>query len=188
MMRALQSLVLTLAVLWPSVASAHHIMGIPHYQYGDGYPQLPFAEIKAQVGNYDLHFTYFPGTPKPGERVRLKLYAFNRETREPYREPLKLAYARERFLRSNQQVGELVEIQVGQGPEGNDYKFFHVFADADSFYINLHFPHEGAIEVIPFPVQIGVTDARPLLGGSIMVLFLAVGIVAVLKRRRKKKA
>lgn len=188
MIRTLKALLLCFVLLWPTMASAHHIMGIPHYKYGDDYPQLPFAEVKAQVGDYDLHFTYFPGTPKPGQRVRFKLYAFHRETREPFREPLKLTYARERFLRSNEEIGEIQEIRVGQGPEGNDYKFFHTFEDADSFYLNIHFPYEDGIELIPFPVQIGVTDTRPLLGGSILVLFLAVGTVAVLKRRKKKEA
>jgi hypothetical protein len=119
--------------------------------------------------------------------MRFKLYAFHRETRVPFRQPLQVSYAKERFLRSNLKVSEDLPIAVGQGPEGNDYKFFHTFEDADSFYVNLYFPHEGGIEVIPFPVQIGVTDTRPILGGSVFVLFLAVGTVAVLKRRRKKK-
>lgn len=188
MMRLLPSLILTLLILLPSVASAHHIMGIPHYKYGDDYPQLPFAEIKAQVGDYDLHFTYFPGTPKPGERVRFKLYAFHRETREPFRKPLEVSYFRERFLRSDVRKGESLQIQVGDGPEGNDYKFFHVFEEADSFYVRVHFPHRDGMEVIPFPVQIGVTDTRPLLGGSVLLLFLAVGTVAVINRRRKKRS
>jgi hypothetical protein len=187
-MRLLQSIIVVFGLLLPSFANAHHIMGIPHYKYGDDYPQLPFAEVKAQVGDYDIHFTYFPGTPKPGQRVRFKLYAYHRETREPFREPLEVSYAKERFLRSNLKVSENLPIAVGQGPEGNDYKFFHTFEDADSFFVNLYFPHEGGIEVIPFPVQIGVTDTRPILGGSIFLLFFSVGTVAVLKRRRKKKA
>jgi len=188
MTRMLQAIVVLMVLSLPSMASAHHIMGIPHYQYGEDYPQLPFAEVKAQVGDYDLHFTYFPGTPKPGERVRFKLYAFTRDTNEPFREPLQVQYFRKRFLRSDVSLGGGEEIRVGKGPEGNDYKFFHAFKDADAFFVTVKFPNGDVMEAVPFPVQIGVTDTRPLLLGAVLTLFLAILVVAVLKRRRKRKA
>jgi len=188
MTRIAKTFLCLLIMLSPVVASAHHIMGLPHYKYGDDYPQLPYAEVMAMVGDYDVHFTYFPGTPKPGERVRLKVYVVERESRAVYREPLKVQYARERWLRSDENVGDLEEIRVGDGPEGNDYKFFHTFDEADAFLVKLHFPNGDSVEVLPFPVQIGVTDARPFLFGSVLLLLISVAIVGVIKRRRAQEA
>jgi len=170
----------------PTVAPAHHILGLPHYKYGDEYPQVPFVEILAQVGDYDLYFTYFPGTPKPGDRVRFKLYAVNRETKEPFREPLPVAVYKTRLIRSDKRITEPFIIRTGVGPEANDYKFFHSFDAADAFEVAVSFPNGDETEVIGFPVKIGVTDTRPLFGGAIALIGLAVVSVAFVKRRKKK--
>lgn len=175
-------------VAWAGAAQAHHILGIPHYKYGEEYPQIPYVEILAQTGSMNLHFTYFPGTPNPGERIRFKLYAYDRESKQPFREPLRVDVVRERWLLSDPVVAGPTEITTGMGPEANDYKFFFTFDDATSYKVRVYFPTADGVETISFPVQIGETDTRPLFGGALMVLFLSVGTVAFIKRRRKRAA
>jgi len=168
-----------------SAVGAHHILGIPHYKYGDDYPQIPYLEVIAQVGSYDLDFTYFPGIPEPGERIRFKLYVHDRESGAVYREPLDVQVVRKRFLRSAVPVTEDFRVHPGTGPEKNDYKFFLTFEQAEAFEIRVRFPNGEQIETIPFPVVIGKTDDRPLIFGALALLGLSVGAVAVVKRRRK---
>jgi hypothetical protein len=165
--------------------SAHHVLGLPHYKYGDEYPQIPYLEVIAQVGSTDLDFTYFPGIPRPGESVRFKLYIRDRETGEPYREPLRAEVVKRRFLRRPTQVAAPFEIRTGSGPEKNDYKFFLTFQEPEAYQVRVHFPHGGAVETIPFPVVIGKTDDRPLLFAAAGLLGLAVVAVAMVKRRRR---
>lgn len=180
---------MVLSIVWsaPSSAFAHHILGLPHYKYGDDYPQIPYVEIMAQVGPHDLYFTYFPGTPKPGDRIRFKLYVKNRVTGEPFRQPLEVSYVKSRTIRSDVVLRDRVAITTGVGPEANDYKFFYTFDDADAYEVRLRFPNGDDIEVIPFPVHIGETDTRPLLFGAVAILGLAIITVAGLKRRQRRR-
>lgn len=174
------------ALLMAGNAHAHHILGIPHYKYGDDYPQIPFAEVLAQTPYTDIYFTYFPGTPRPGAEVRFKLYAKSRTSGEPVRVPLKVEVLRKRFLLSDELVRGEFEVRTGVGPEGNDYKFFLTFPAAEAYLVRVHFPDEGGLEVINFPISIGETDDRPVLFGAFGTLVGAVAIVAVLKRRRNQ--
>ncbi len=168
-----------------SSALAHHILGLPHYKYGDDYPQIPYVEIQGKVDTKSLSFTYFPGTPKPGERIRFKLYVLDEQTKQPFREPLKVVFAKKQAFGS--EAVRAVEIRPGVGPEGNDYKFFHAFESADAFEVRVHFPREdGTVEVVPLPVQIGETDPRPLFGAAVGILVVAVISVALIKRRQRR--
>ena len=179
---------LLLALLLPVPALGHHILGIPHYRYDADYPQIPFVEVIAQTGAHELDFTYFPGTPKPGEDVRFKLYVRNTETDKPYTEPLQVQYVQKRFFGADLPLGAPVTIERGAGPDHNDYKFYRRFDAAEAFEVRLSFPTPGGVEVIPFPVTIGVTDDRPLIGGAVGLLLLTVIGVAVAKRRKKRRA
>ena len=171
--------------LFPSALSAHHIMGIPHYKYGDDYPQIPYMEVVAQMGKYDLDFTHFPGFPVPGERVRFKLYIRHRETDEVFRDPLRVEVVRKRFMSDAAPVAAPFEIRTGIGPEKNDYKFFLEFKEAEAFEVQVHFPTAKGVEVISFPVVIGETDDRPLIFGAMGILAGAVIAVGVVRNRRK---
>lgn len=160
-------------------------MGIPHYKYGEEYPQIPYVEVMAQTTKHDLHFTYYPGTPVPGERVRFKLYVKDRQTGEPFRESLPVQIVQKTFFGPPIPVAERT-IQVGVGPEKNDYKFFETFDAAEAFEVRVDFPDGERMERIPFPVTIGETDDRPLIFGAAGIVGLTVIAVAVAKRRRKR--
>lgn len=166
----------------------HHILGIPHYKYGDDYPQIPYLEVVAQVGPTDLDFTYFPGRPKPGEAVRFKLYIHNRQTGEPFREPLKVEAFQVHFLSGATLISKPLTIRTGSGPEKNDYKFYLTFPQAEAYQLQLHFPTADGVEVISFPVTIGETDDRPLVLGAAGLLGLAILSVASVKKHQKRRA
>lgn len=182
-MKTLASVITLATIAWPASALAHHILGIPHYKYSEEYPQIPFVEVMAETAKHDLHFTYFPGTPRPGERVRFKLYIKGRDDGAAYKQALEVRFLQQRFLRDPVLV-DSAEIEVGVGPEGNDYKFFHTFDDAEAYLVELQFVDGERIERIPFPVHIGETDDRPLIGGAFALLAVTVLFVGVSKRRR----
>ena len=181
------AIVLLMLFAMPSLAAAHHILGIPHYKYDENYPQIPFLEVIAQVGPTDLDFTYFPGIPNPGDAVRFKLYVHNRDTGEAFRDPLTVHVVRKRFLQGDAAVVAPFEIRPGVGPEKNDYKFFLTFEAAEAYEVRVQFPNGDGFEVIPFPVVIGKTDDRPLLFGAVGILGMTVVSVAMVKKKRRKK-
>ena len=181
-------LTLALGVSFATPASAHHILGIPHYKYGEEYPQIPYVEVVAEVGTRQLVFTYFPGTPKPGDRVRFKLYVRDEVTGEPFRDPLTATFVQRKFFGADEVIAGPLTLKVGVGPEGNDYKFFHTFEAAEAYELHIDFPNGDTHELIPFPISIGVTDDRPLFFGAAGVLVVAVITVALLKRRKKAEA
>ena len=174
-------------VFLPAALSAHHILGIPHYKYSEEYPQIPYLEVLAQVGDHDLVFTHFPGFPKPGEALRLKLYVHDRKTGEVFREPLPVEVVRKHFLRGAAPVAEPFEIRTGTGPERNDFKFFLTFPAAEAYEVRVKFPTENGPETIPFPVTIGKTDDRPLIFGAAALLGVSVVSVAFVKKRRRRR-
>lgn len=184
-------LLVTAALLLPGAvpaALAHHVLGLPHYKYSAEYPQVPYLEVIAQVGPHDLDFTYFPGTPRPGETVRFKLYIQRRETGEVFREPLTVQTYQKKLFGRAVPVGEPFTIRPGSGPEANDYKFHLAFDDPEAYEVRVSFPGPDGMEIIPFGVSIGETDNRPLIIGAGVVLGGAVLIVGVLKRRREARA
>jgi hypothetical protein len=174
-----------LVVALPAVLGAHHILGIPHYRYGDDYPQIPYLEVIAQVGSMDLDFTYFPGMPTPGEDVRFKLYVHDRTSGDVYREPLDVQVVQSSFLGGDTPISEPFQIRPGTGPERNDYKFFLRFDEPEAYEVRVSFPNGADIEVLRFPVVIGQTDDRPLVLGAVGLLGLAIVSVAIVKRRQR---
>ncbi len=180
-------LALAAVALVAAPAAAHHIMGIPHYKYSEEYPQIPVLEVQALTHTSELHFTHMPGTPRPGEDVRFKIYAKRRSDGEPLTENMSVEVLRRTFFGGSEVVRELFEIEPGIGPERNDFKFFINFRDPEAYTIRLHFPEDGGTEVIDFPVVIGETDDRPLIAGAFGTLVVAAVAVGVSKRRRKRK-
>ncbi len=168
--------------------AAHHIMGIPHHTYSEEYPQIPIVEVQAQTPHSDVHFTYMPGTPRPGQDVRFKLYARGREDGKPRTPPMKVEVYKETFFGGLEPVRDAFEIEPGVGPERNDFKWFINFREAEAFKIRVHYPDVGGgVEVLDFPVTIGETDDRPLIGAAFGTLVLAAVVVGVTKRRRKRQ-
>lgn len=181
------ALAASLMAAWTG-AGAHHILGIPHYRYGEEYPQIPYMEVIAGVGTKELVFTHFPGFPRPGERVRFKLYVRDTSSGEAFREPLQAEVFRISFLGGGERVAAPLTIVPGSGPEHNDYKFFMTFDQAEAYEVRVRFPSPGGDEIIPFPVTIGRTDDRPLVLGAACLLGLTVAAVGLARRRRRRSS
>lgn len=173
------------AALIAGPAAAHHILGIPHYKYSEEYPQIPFVEVQAQTPDSDVHFTYMPGTPRPGEDVRFKIYAKHRADGTPRTPTMKVEVLKKTFFGGDEPIMDPFEIEPGSGPEAHDFKFFLRFEQAEAYQVRLHYPDDKQMEVIDFPVTIGETDDRPLIAGAFGSLVVAAVAVGVTKRRRK---
>lgn len=169
--------------LSPAALRAHHILGIPHYAYDEAYPELPFVEIMAQSGDWDLRMSYMPGIVRAGDRVRVKLYGKSRSTGRPLQIPLVGQLRKVRFGR-REPVAEAFPIEVGKGPEGNDYKFFLTLPETEDYEILIRFPFPGVeVEEIPFPIKVGETDDRYFFGAAVALLAGLVLFVRFKKAR-----
>jgi hypothetical protein len=169
-------------------AAAHHILGIPHYKYSEEYPQIPYVEVEAQTPHSELHFTYMPGTPRPGQDVRFKLYAKSLTDGTPRTPPMKVEVMKNSFIGDPEPVMEAFTIEPGVGPEANDFKFFLRFEEAEAFIVRVHYLDENdQTEVIDFPVTIGETDDRPLIAAAFGIIVFAAAAVGITKRRRGRR-
>jgi hypothetical protein len=156
-------------------AYSHHQLGLPHYQYSENYPQIPTMVIDADAEGYQVTFSIFPGNPRPGEIVRLKVYIKHQSTGEAYTKPVTLSVSSESFLRGRQEIMEPVRVQS----EFNEYKLSYEFPNAEQYFINVTFePRQDFLEKIPFPIVIGETNFSliPIGAGIIFAItFLLVG-------------
>jgi hypothetical protein len=100
----ISSFVILLAVLFPRVAAAHHILGLPHYSYKENYPQAPTLEYPATTGPYDVLMTSFPGHPVPGESTAIAFYIKDRNTGLPYAQPVSLRVLQTATFGANQVI------------------------------------------------------------------------------------
>ncbi len=67
--------VLFIICLLAPAASAHHIMGIPHYAYDEQYPQTPVLTYRVEAGPYDVKMTGYPRqAPAGGTLYAASLY------------------------------------------------------------------------------------------------------------------
>ena len=77
-------------LLWTAAASAHHILGLPHYSYKENYPQVPTLEYPAQSGPFQILLTCYPGKPEPGEAANLAIYIQHKTDYEPYNQAIQV--------------------------------------------------------------------------------------------------
>ncbi len=90
--------VVLLGSLVPSPAAAHHVKGLPHYGYLENYPQTPTLEMRVSVPPYEITLvTYLleglqrEKSDTPNDAM-IFVSISNRETGEPYRGKLELAF------------------------------------------------------------------------------------------------
>ena len=88
--------------LAPSVASAHHNKGLPHYGYYENYPQVPTDEYVALQGRWEIGATIFNFQGYDGRRtsdtpndVKIYLYLYDMETERSYSGPIDIEIRRE---------------------------------------------------------------------------------------------
>ena len=63
-----------LALLFPLVAGAHHVLGRPAYSLNEDSNTPPSMQVETKVGKYYVTFMAFPAFPKPNEKGRVNVY------------------------------------------------------------------------------------------------------------------
>jgi ferredoxin-type protein NapH len=177
------AVLLFLVLLWPQFATAHHILGIPHYSYKENYPQVPTLEYPASVGSYDILLTSYPGKPTPGEPTNLAFYIKDRQTGVPFDQPVIVRVLQSRTFGPDR----IVQPPTTVVPFDKIHKLSVTFPDDGEFLVQLSFIAGDHQEVIPFRMVVGDPSSPvPLL--VVIAVLLLLGFVVVraiiIKRRR----
>jgi hypothetical protein len=188
---AAKGLTLLLAVAaatasWPSTARAHHILGLPHYSYKENYPQTPTLEYPATTGPYDVLMTSYPGTPLPRQAANIAFYIKDRNTSEPYGQPVSVRVLKTATFGAN----ETVYPSETHEPFDNQHKYTVTFPDDGEYIVELTMDVEGKTEVIPFLMIAGQPTATKSFVVSLgvgLALFLVV-VRAIKKKRDRHRA
>lgn len=174
-----------LVLLPADVASAHHILGLPHYSYKENYPQRPTLEYPATTGPYEVLLTSYPGVPIPGEPANLAFYIRDAVSGTVYDETITMRVLQTYTFGDN----TLIVPPTTRTPFDNEYKY-HVTLPVDGEYVvELSMPVEGRVEVIPFLIVVGnPTDTGSVvLAASLFVVILLVAIRAIQKKRERRR-
>ncbi len=162
--------------IFPWNSHAHHQLGLPHYAYSENYPQIPTLVIDADSEGYIVTFSTYPGNPKPGDTVRIKIYIKNKKTGKAYQKPITMSISSVYFFIFENEMSKAVTLTS----EYNEYKVSYNFENAEKYHINVTFePRPGFLETIPFPIIIGQTNFSfiPIIAGIFfLVIFIFVGI------------
>lgn len=139
--------------------------------------------IDADAEGYTVTFSVNPGSPQPGDTVRVSVYIKHQMTGAVYTKPIQMSVSRVRFLGGEDEYISPRSVS----PEYNEYKISYEFDEAEKYLINVTFePRGNFLEKIPFPIVIGKTNFSviPIVFGAIFVVtFIFVGIT---KKRRHK--
>ena len=179
--------ILGVALCMAFPAAAHHILGVPHYAYDEQYPQTPVLTYKADLHDYQIEMTAFPGKPEPGERTSIHVYIRNTHTGEVHDDTVTLTITRDRLLLAEPVVYGPIEAQL----EESMYKFFPNFDREGNYSLELAFEVEGDHWVIELPMQVGEPGSpwAALAGGGVaLVALLAIVRAVRIKRARAAKA
>ena len=182
-MSALIAFLMTL--LLPATASAHHILGLPHYSYKENYPQRPTLEYPATSGPYDIILTSYPGIPTPGEPANLAFYIKNRNTAAAFTESVTLRVLQTSTFGDN----TIILPSTTRPPFDNEFKYHVTFPDDGEYIVELSVMVEGNLEVIPFLMVVGQPSAMM----STVVFAGCLGVVgfvvvrAIQKKRRRSQ-
>jgi hypothetical protein len=172
-------------LLFPAEATAHHILGLPHYSYKENYPQVPTLEYPATTGPYDVLMTSYPGRPIPGESANIAFYIKDRTTDTPYAQPVSVRVVETYTWGRNREIVESAQIQ----PFDKTHKLSVKFPNDGEFVVELTMQVEGQTEVIPFLMIAGEPTATTSVLIAIGVgLALFIVIVRAIKIKRNRRA
>ncbi|MEK6234083.1 MAG: hypothetical protein N2C14_05180, partial [Planctomycetales bacterium] len=146
----------------------------------------PTLEYPATSGPYDILMTSYPGLPVPGEAANGAFYITNRDTGQPYDQPVSV-----RALRSfTWSDAEVIYGPVEHQPFDNQHKATIEFAEEGEHVVELTLQVEGRTETIPFVVVVGDPSSPAYLviaAVAALAVFLVVVRAIKLKRDRRAK-
>ena len=165
------------------LASAHHILGIPHYAYDERYPQTPVLTYRVEMGPHEIKMTGYPGKPKVGERCTLHLYVRRLDDGKLFDDTVTLTVFRDRLIGTDTAVYGPAEARL----EESLYKFYPVFEVEANYLVRVAFEAEGAPWIIDLPMVVGEPGSPWAVLGGIAIgvaTFLVVIRAIRIKRRR----
>ena len=164
-------------------ATAHHILGLPHYSYKENYPQVPTLEYPARSGPYEILMTCYPGKPKPGEAANLAIYIKDETNGLPYNRPIQVRVLQTFTFGRNKDILPASAVPFFEQP----HEVSVTFPNDGEYIVELTMEVEGSPEIIPFLM----VASEPSATVSVLValgLFLALFLIVVravrIKRRR----
>lgn len=176
--------VLVAALCCATVASAHHILGVPHYAYDEQYPQTPVVTYRVEAGDYVVRMTGYPGKPTPGERCSLHVYITKKESGEPFDKKVTLSVQELSIFGSDRTIYGPIDAR----PEEKMYKFFPTFEREAEHMIRLHF-EDGEGYTVLMPMTVGEPDSLwawvGKIGGGLGVLLIVARAVHIKRKRAK---
>ena len=184
LLRLLPIAVLALVIAAPQPALAHHILGLPHYSYKENYPQAPTLEYPATTGPYDVLMTSYPGKPVLGEAATIAFYIKNRNTEEPFGQPVTVRVLQTFTFGESRVIHEPATHQ----PFDNQHKYTITFPEDGEYIVELTMDVEGQTEIIPFLVVAGNPTATASIVASVvggLLIFLVTVRAIKLKRDRQ---
>ncbi|MFQ5665966.1 MAG: hypothetical protein ACE5I7_05985 [Candidatus Binatia bacterium] len=175
-----------LCVLVPSLARAHHILGIPHYAYDEQYPQTPVLTYRVNAGPYEVKMTGYPGIPKPGERCSLHVYIRRRDTGAPFNDSVRLTVTQDHLLGTDPVVYGPITARLEEAV----YKFYPQFQAEANYRARIEFAAGDASWKIDLPMVVGQPGSpwKVLAGVAAGVVVFLVFVRAMrIKMRRKAR-
>lgn len=184
-----RSLILTFACAGTLalVASAHHIMGIPHYAYDESYPQAPVITYAVEAGPYLVKVTGYPGRPGPHSLAEVHAYVTRAsDASDVFDGPIAARLERDGLLGPKVVWGP-IETRF----EENLHKLAPRFGEAGNYRVRLEMMLEGQPYEIDFPIVAG-DPPNPLstlvLWGAGLVAAIVLARAARIKLERRRRA
>lgn len=176
--------ILSLGLVASFPVYAHHILGVPHYNYDEAYPQTPILTMKTEVHGFSIEITGNPGNPQPGDRCNLHVYIRDLETGKPYDGTVTLSVERERMLIRNERMYGPIDGKIEEAM----YKFHPEFDLVGNYAVLASFHARGEEWIIEMPIVVGEPTspwraAAPYLGGITLLLVVARAMRIKQKRR-----
>lgn len=186
---AMSLLVLTwIAFTGSFSASAHHVLGVPHYAYDESYPQAPVMKLQQVLGPWELQMTSYPGSPVAGERTQVHAYMVDTASKRPYEKTMTIQV---------QRVGWRGRKEVVYGPatselDENVFKFFFTYPKDGNYEIELHFDGGPEATGVAWPVTVGEASSPwAAIGwsvGGISFLLLLIRAIRIKLARAKAES
>lgn len=177
----LTALALTMLVALP--AAAHHVLGRPTYGLTSDSTDTSALFVEACVGDFLLNMMVFPEVPKPGAQGRLKLYGYRLADGEPLAASVSFA------LRATSWLGDGEEMALGtQSPIDNIYGQPFEVPEDGHYVVVARFEANGVRHAVELPVTVGEPLATAPLAAAGGAAVLAVGGLALARRRRPQPA
>jgi hypothetical protein len=184
MFRTHHSVWFGLVLVLVGTASAHHILGLPHYSYKENYPQVPTLEYPAKSGPYEILLTCYPGKPKPGEAANLAIYIKEETSGLPYTHPVQVRVLQTFTFGRSRDIQPLAAVPFYEQP----HEVSVTFPEDGEYIVELTMQVEGKPEVIPFLMVAGEPSATLsvlIAVGAGLALFLIVIRAVRIKQKRR---